>query len=80
MTAQLDPAIMLDAATSAAPASVRGGIQAGRLDADMVRAALRVTAVLARFGEEYRDRPEIRLAVCPACGQPARSSRAWSAK
>jgi hypothetical protein len=44
----------------------------GRLDAATVRAALRVPAVLARFGEEYRDRPEIRLAVCPACGQRQR--------
>ncbi len=43
-----------------------------RLEADTVRAALRVPAVLARFGVEYRDRPEIRLAVCPACGQRQR--------
>jgi hypothetical protein len=63
MTAQLDPAIMLDAAKGAAPASVRGGTQERRLDAGTVRAALRVAAVLARFGEEYRDRPKIRLAV-----------------
>lgn len=44
----------------------------GRLDAADLRAALRVTAVLDRFGEEYRDRPEIRLATCPACGQQQR--------
>jgi len=43
-----------------------------RLDADTVRAALRVTAVLAWVGVEYRDRPEIRLADCPACGQRQR--------
>jgi len=72
MTAQHDLAIMLDAAKGAAPVSIRGGTQEGRLDADAVRAVLRVTAVLARFGEEYRDRPEIRLAVCPACGQRQR--------
>lgn len=40
----------------------------GRLDADQVRGALRTTAVLEWAGEEYRDRPEIRLATCPACG------------
>ena len=40
----------------------------GRLDAEDVKAALRVPAVLDWFGVEYRDRPEIRLAMCPACG------------
>jgi hypothetical protein len=72
MTALPDPAIMLNAAKGALPTIVRGGTQERRLDADTVRAALRVTAILARFGEEYRDRPEIRLAVCPACGQRQR--------
>jgi len=38
----------------------------------MVRAALTVAMVLAWFGVEYRDRPEIRLATCPACGQRQR--------
>jgi hypothetical protein len=53
-----------------APAAASG--VRGRLDAADVRAALRVTAVLERFGEDYRDRPEIRLATCPACGKRQR--------
>lgn len=44
----------------------------GRLDAEDVRAALRVTAVLDRFGVVHPDRPEIRLATCPACGKTQR--------
>jgi hypothetical protein len=37
-----------------------------------VRAALTATAVLDRFDVEYRDRPQIRIATCPACGQRQR--------
>lgn len=44
----------------------------GRFDVEDIRAALRVTAVLDWFGVEYRDRPEIRLATCPACGERQR--------
>lgn len=44
----------------------------GRFEADDIRAALRVTELLDRFGVEYADRSEIRLATCPACGQHQR--------
>ncbi len=46
-----------------------------RLDAATVRNMTRATAVLDRFAEEYRDRPEIRLARCPACGHQSRRGR-----
>src|ERR1043165_2030536 len=46
------------------------------LDAATVRSVLRVTDVLDRFGEQYRDRPEIRLAHCRACSHHDRRGRA----
>lgn len=39
----------------------------GRLEAEDVRAALRVTDVLDRFGVDYRDRRNITLRECPNC-------------
>lgn len=46
-----------------------------RLKADVVRSVLRASAVLDRFAEQYRDRPEIRLARCPACSHQSRRGR-----
>ena len=45
------------------------GIEAADLKAAL---AGRVTAVLDWFGEDHRDRREIRLKRCPACGQSQR--------
>jgi hypothetical protein len=42
------------------------------LDAEDVRPGYRVTALLDRFGVEYRDRPQIRLSTCPLCGKHQR--------
>ncbi len=38
------------------------------IDAEAVKAGLRVTAILDRYGQRYRDAPTIRLTVCPRCG------------
>jgi hypothetical protein len=46
-----------------------------RLDAGTVRSMTRATAVLDHFAEPYHDRPEIRLARCPACGHQSRRGR-----
>jgi hypothetical protein len=54
------------------PSTRRGFARQLPVDVADVRAALRVTDVLDRFSVEYRDRPEIRLAVCPACRQQQR--------
>jgi hypothetical protein len=54
--------------------SVRFDTEAGpgKLDAEDVRARLRVADVLNRFGVQYRDRAQIRLSTCPLCGKRQR--------